>query len=336
MNNASLRPHSNLLHFGQYLASDRDIVEMFRRKARFMSAAREYLDNLGAIELQMPNLQKYREGAPVHQFVTSHPLTNEQLYLRHCMEDHLRRASNAFGLVYELGKAFRVEKEDQYRAIEFLVLEFVGKALTYRQGIEIICGLIRHAVAVAFGSLSVNGVDFTALTERPFDRVMRECLGFDSREADFRERAAAALERKSVVIPAEDWEVYEELLKHYIEPSVDAPTVITDFPECLQHVCAVDEITRAAKRFSLVVKGVEVCDGGEKFISSGGYRKVYAENAEYRQHQLGILDNEEPAEFYSDIDSSPGPVFTFGLGIDRCFALFTGKSIQEVMLFPHR
>lgn len=326
----------DLRHFGMYLARNRDIVEMFRKKASFMGAAREYLNRLGAIELPMPNLQKYREGAPVHQFVTTHPFTKERFYLRHCMEDHLRRASGVFGKVYELGKAFRVENEDRQRAIEFLVLEFVGPDIPYREGVRTVRGLIQHGVQSAFGELQVNGIDFGALADRPFDSVMKGCLGFDSSDLDFRGKAAAALARKGVPAPPEDWEVYEELLKHYIEPSIQEPTVITDFPACLKHVCAIDEATGTAKRFSLIVNGVEICDGGEKFGCSDGYRKVYEANADYRRRQLGITDNDEPVEFYDDIDALAGPVFTFGLGIDRCLAVFTGKSIQEVILFPHR
>jgi len=328
-----------LRKFGIYLANNPHVAELFRKKARFIDSIRSFLNDVGAIELHMPCLQKYREGAPVHQFVTMHPLTNERFYLRHCMEDHLRRVCNAFDRVYELGKAFRVEKEDHSRAIEFLVLEFVGRNITYTDGVDLVCDLIRSSIKEAFGRLDLSSIDFNSLKIQSFNEVMQLCLKFNLKDINCREKSLRALQEKGITTVSEtsqDWEIFEELMKHFIEPYIRRPTVLTDFPMCLQHVCDVDETKGHAMRFSVIINGIEICDGGVKFSSSKGYKDVYKENAEYRECNLGITDNEEPQEFYEDIDAAEGPVFTFGFGIDRLFALCAGKCIQEVILFPYR
>lgn len=332
--------HRDLAHleqFGSYLSRHPEAVDLFRRRARFIRAFREHLDAAGAVELEMPCLQRYREGAPVHQFVTRHPLTGERFYLRHCMEDHLKRIANSFGMVYELGKAFRAEIEHKYKANEFTVMEFVGMQMSLQRGVELMCNVMQAAIRDAFGTCQLPTVDFSEFRVIAFEAWMTEVLGFGFRDASWREKSIHALAERGVSLNSQlaDWEVYEELLKWILEPSVAAPTVVVDYPPALQHVADVDAGRDVALRMSFIANGIEIGDGGVKFAGASGYRAVYAENAEYRQNMMDIPDNDEPEEYYKDIDDYNEQVFSAGIGIDRLFALCAGKGLHEVILFPH-
>jgi len=290
----------------------------------------------GAIELEMPNLQVYREGAPVHQFVTQHPISGEKYYLRHCMEDHLKRICPSFGRVYEIGKAYRVETEDEFRAIEFTVMEFVGMDIDYGNGIDIVRHLIEDVVAASFNTTDFATIDLSSIQTTTFDELMVRQLGYGMNDPQFREKSCERLVRLgiNVGIDVPEWEVFEHLLKHFLEPSIHNPTMIIDFPLALQHVAEIDHDRQIAQRFSVIINGIEICDGGKKFCGSKKYKEVYDRNAEYRLKVLGITDNEEPFEYFQDIDNYSDSIFTFGLGIDRLFALCTNKTIHEVILFP--
>ena len=307
----------HLYQFGLYLQKHPEVVDIFRKKAKFIRNVRNSLDDIGATELEMPCLQTYREGAPVHQFVTTHPLTKDRFYLRHCMEDHLRRVCDSFGKVYELGKAFRVEIEDEYRANEFTVMEFVGENINYEQGLDIVKNLILNCVTKTFDKLMLDNADFSKIYAISFDDLMQKVLGYGIFDAYFREKSLQKLAEVGVQLSANvlDWEIYEELLKHYLEPSIRLPTIIMNFPLALQHVAEIDPVKKFAQRFSLIVKGIEICDGGVKFNNSEQYKTIYQRNANYRESQLGIDDNALPKEFFDDIDRHGTRVFTFGLGI---------------------
>ena len=86
----------------------------------------------------MPFLQRTREGAPVDQWSTINPVTGELWFLRHCMEDHLRRLTPTFPRVFEIGKAVRAEKRSAFHATEFLVLELVFRHVSYADGLDLI------------------------------------------------------------------------------------------------------------------------------------------------------------------------------------------------------
>lgn len=327
---------SHLSQYGIYLSNNQELVSLFKKRSQFIHNIRSYMNEISAIELEMPCLHKYREGAPVHQFTTIHPLTGERFYLRHCMEDHLKRICNSFNQVYELGKAFRVEKESEFKSNEFTVLEYVGLEVSYEKGIELVINLIQKSITNTFGDIQVANLDFSLMSLIPFDDLMHHVLGFGINDLGFKAKSINRLNEKGVLMSkdADDWEIYEELLKYYLEPGIIAPSIIIDYPIALQHVAEIDASKNVAKRFSVVVNGIEVCDGGVKFSNSSKYRQVYDENAEYRLRVLGISDNDSSEEYYRDIDFYSKNVFTFGFGVDRLFALCNNKSIQEVVMFP--
>ena len=328
---------AHLKQFGRFLSRNSEYIDLFRKRAHFIHAIRDRLNEIGAVELEMPCLQAYRDGTPFHQFVTEHPLTGERFYLRHCMEDHLKRICNSFGMVYELGKAFRVEIEHGYKANEFTVMQFCGLEMSLRSGIDLICDVIRTSVEDTFNTCSLPTVDFSKFRVISFDEWMREKLGFGINDESWREKSALALAEYNVSVGGQlaEWEIYEVLLTRILEPSTREPTVVFNYPPVLQHVADLDSDRKFALRFSIIVSGIEVGDGGVKFAGSAGYQSVYAENAEYRKHVLGITDNEAPTEFYDDIEDYGKRVFTCGLGVDRVFALCIGKSVHEVIPFPY-
>ena len=145
--------------YGHYIYSNIEEQNIFLKKSLFIKNIRIELEQLGAIELHMPIFQKYREGAPVHQFKTIHPLTKETFYLRHCMEDHLRRLSYTYSQVFEIGKAFRVEIEDEKRLNEFMVLEYVASDLEYKKGIDVFISFVKSILFNTYQSLIIGKSD---------------------------------------------------------------------------------------------------------------------------------------------------------------------------------
>lgn len=323
---------------GKQLLQKNDMLELFKKKYEMLHAIREYLYACGAIEVEVAYLNKYREGAPLSQYETRDPITGERFFLRHSPENFLRRIVQPFRHVYEIGKNFRVEIEDDFRANEYIVLEHKSVDHTYMEGINMMVNMVKYAVEKTFGSLNTGIVDFNKLTIVTFDEMMRKYMGFGMLDSNFKELALNALEPYELPVSEEkyEWEIYELILKYFIEANIEYPTVVIDYPKALQHISVVNEQRGIAERFTMVINGVEVCDGGVKFDNAAEYREVFDENKDYAKRYMNIEDFEMSPEFYEDIEFGHMKMFGYGMGIDRLFAVCVGKNIHDVILFPFR
>ena len=323
---------------GTQLLTDESVLNMFKTKFDMIHHLREYLYSVGSIEVEVPYMNKYREGAPVVQYETIDPITKERFFLRHSPENFLRRIGQPFRNIYEIGKNFRVEYEDDFHANEYIVLEHKSVEHSYQQGIDLVVELLKYTMRNTFGSLDTGIVNFENLSIVTFDELMKKNLGFSMHAPNASKLALKALEGIEEPLSKEkyDWEIYELVMKYFIEKKIEEPTIVTDFPVALQHTAVIDREKQISKRFSLIIKGIEVCDGGIKFDNSDEYRAVFEENEDFARRYMGFEHFEVSPEFYTDVDNGHMEMFSFGLGIDRLFALCVGKNIHDVILFPFR
>jgi lysyl-tRNA synthetase class 2 len=99
--------------------------EIFLKRSRMIKTMRNYLDELGLLEVETPILQPIHGGAAARPFKTHHNTLDMELYLRIANELYLKRLIVAgFDGVYEFGKMFRNEGMDRTHNPEFTALEF--------------------------------------------------------------------------------------------------------------------------------------------------------------------------------------------------------------------
>ncbi|MGH7506727.1 MAG: amino acid--tRNA ligase-related protein, partial [Longimicrobiales bacterium] len=107
------------------LAVNPGVREVFRTRARLVSALRRFLDARGFLEVETPVLQPLYGGASARPFVTHHNTLDMPLYLRIADELYLKRLIvGGLERVYEIGKDFRNEGIDRTHNPEFTMLEF--------------------------------------------------------------------------------------------------------------------------------------------------------------------------------------------------------------------
>lgn len=314
-----------------------DLAKIVRFKADLIWGIRKFLHEKDAIEVPMPVLQRTREGAPVDQWSSVNPNDGRRWFLRHCMEDHLRRTAAAHQRVFEIGKAIRAERGDASHAHEFVVLELVFLELAYADGVALIRDMFAGPVADAVDEHYGNAGRFRQIQVRTWHDILVEQTGLAVSDTDLIARCSEVLAARGVVAERPytvDWEVLEDIMKHIVEPACVEPTIITYFPKELQHVCQVGGDAGRALRLSTVIEGVEVSDGGVKFHRSAEYRRIYEANARYRQDVLNLDGNDLPDEFFADLDALSTAAFTSGVGIDRIVSLVHGCPINRALIFP--
>jgi lysyl-tRNA synthetase class 2 len=253
------------------------------------------------------------------------------------MEDHLRRTAAAHPRVFEIGKAIRAEQGDASHAHEFVVLELVFLELAYSDGIALIKDMFSGPIADAIAEHYDAATRFRGINVKAWHEILQEKTNLVVDDPEFIVDCKKILARRGIVSERPyylDWEVLEDIMKHIIEPACIEPTIITQFPKALQHVCQVSNETGRALRLSTVINGIETSDGGVKFHQSDEYRRIYAANACYRSDVLGLEGNDLPDEFFADLDALSTTAFTSGVGIDRIVSIVHGCPINDVLIFP--
>lgn len=121
-----------------------EVKDTFVMRSKIISGLREYLDNLGFIEVETPTLHNIAGGASARPFITHHNTLDMELYMRIALELHLKRLIvGGMEKVYEIGRVFRNEGISTKHNPEFTMLELYEAYGDY----ESIMELTEQAVA---------------------------------------------------------------------------------------------------------------------------------------------------------------------------------------------
>jgi len=322
---------------GVFLSKRPAIIELLKKRSKVISSIRNYLEHKGLVEVETPILCSHREGGPFVQFETVHPVTQKRYFLSMCPEDRLKRICSFFeDGVFELSRCFRPETDSELHLSEFTMLEIKQPNKLIRDQIELAFGLIQSVVLELFGTLKTCNHDFRDLKVVSCCEAISEAVGLNILDRDVSKQALCLLDKEGIIIKNRnsEWEIMDNLIKHFVEPQMQRLSFLTEFPLALSTVSRIDHKKGIANRFQIMLNGIEVGDGGEKISDPEKYRSLYKANSDYRREFLGITeDNEVCEEFFADIKIAD-PVAGFGIGVDRLVSLLLGASLNEVVLFP--
>ncbi len=131
-----------------------DVKETFIKRSKIITSIRNYLDNLGFIEVETPILNTIPGGAAARPFITHHNTLDMDMYLRIATELYLKRLIvGGMERVYEIGRNFRNEGMDVRHNPEFTCIELYQAFTDYHGMMDIAEALIRNAANEVCDSL---------------------------------------------------------------------------------------------------------------------------------------------------------------------------------------
>jgi len=322
------------------LIANAETRELFEKRARIVSAVREWLDGEGFVEAETPVLQPLYGGALARPFVTHHNALDADLYLRIATELYLKRLIvGGIERVYELGKDFRNEGISFKHNPEFTMLEWYEAYADYAAAAERLEGLVAFVAERVNGTTKVERGGVEVDLAPPWRRItirdaIGERTGIDIAEHPTREALAEAMD--SEADPKEGWgKLVDGLLSKAVEPELVEPTFVLDYPVELSPFAKTHRSEDGlVERWEAFAGGFEIANAFTELNDPDEQRRRF--EAQAAEIERGDEEAHPFDESYVEaLEQGMPPTAGVGLGIDRLVMLLTGAaSLREVVLFP--
>jgi lysyl-tRNA synthetase class 2 len=319
------------------------VHEIFSTRSRIITGIRTFLLERGFLEVETPMMHPIPGGATAKPFVTHHNALGVDLYLRIAPELYLKRLIvGGFPRVFEINRNFRNEGISTIHNPEFTMLEFYVSYADYQDLITLTEELISTLARQILGKIVIpyqgNEIDLTPPWRRwSYRQAVLEVNNLDPSVFHDREKALAAAQQLNVPVDpkASLFTIVNEIFEETVEPSLQQPTFITDYPiEISPLARRKDTDPSLTDRFELYIAGREIANAFSELNDPLDQRERFEGQAAQREagdEEAHLVDE----DFLRALEFGMPPTAGEGIGIDRLIMLFTDQaSIRDVVLFP--
>ena len=322
-----------------------EVKRNFVIRSKFIKHMRNYLDNLGYIEVETPVLNTIAGGAAARPFVTHHNTLDIDMYMRIATELPLKRLIvGGMDRVYEIGRIFRNEGMDPKHNPEFTTVELYQAYADFHDMMDIAEGIISGAAKEILGTYQVEWLGETIDLTPGWRRLtmvdaVREYVGIDFGAITDDAEAVAAAKAKGVELADAAEKTWGNALYACFDQKVEEhliqPTFITMYPVEVSPLTKRSPVDpRLTERFELFICHSELANAYSELNDPIDQRQRFQKQAEQRERgddETEMLDE----DFLTALEYGMPPTGGMGMGIDRCVMLLTGAdTIREVILFP--
>ena len=322
-----------------------EVKRNFIIRSQFIKHLRDYLDNMGYIEVETPVLNTIAGGAAARPFITHHNTLDIDMYMRIATELPLKRLIvGGMDRVYEVGRIFRNEGMDPKHNPEFTTVELYQAYADFHDMMDIAEGVYTTFAQKYLGSYELEwmgekidlapgwprltmveavkqfvGVDFGAITDDAEAVAAAKAVGVEL--ADAAEKTWG-----NALYACFDQKVEEHLVQ---------PTFITMYPVEVSPLTKRSTVDpRLTERFEFFICRSEMGNAYSELNDPIDQRERFMKQVEQRERgddETEMLDE----DFLTALEYGMPPTGGMGMGIDRAVMLFTGAdSIRDVILFP--
>ncbi|MGD2046404.1 MAG: lysine--tRNA ligase [Gemmatimonadota bacterium] len=324
------------------LAVHPEVREVFRTRARVISALRSFLDGEGFLEVETPVLQPLYGGAAAKPFVTKHNALDQTMYLRIADELYLKRLIvGGLDRVYEISKDFRNEGLSRYHNPEFTMLEWYQAFTDYEGQMDLVERMVLHVLDEVLGTRTLSVGDHEIAFEPPFRRIGLVASLSEALETDVHAMSDEDLYAKAEELGAPDLKgagrgkLIDKLFGELVEPMLVQPTFVIDHPKELSPLAKEHrEDARLTERFELYIAGAEIFNGFSELNDPLDQRARFESQAVLRA--AGDEEAQPVDEDYiRALEYGMPPTGGVGMGVDRFLMVLANQpSIRDVILFP--
>lgn len=316
-----------------------DVRDRFVRRSRFWQATRDFLNERGFYEINVPVLEHTTGGADANPFVTHMDALDNDFYLRISHELPLKRLLGAgFEKVYDIGPRFRNENYSDEHLPEHVAMEWYWAYADWRDGMKFMTDMYRYVLEKTFGSLQFTLGEFEVdlageWEEWDYGTVIKDRYGIDPFNTTIDEVKKALKDNKLEVEKTENLARGIDKLWKNIRKDVAGPIWLVNTPLFISPLSKANpDRPETVQRFQPVIAGSELGNG---FSELNDPIEQYGRFVE--QQQMRDAGDEEAMmldiDFVEMLEYGMPPACGWGFS-ERVFWVFEGVTAREGVPFP--
>lgn len=317
-----------------------EVRQRFERRAKFWQATREFLDQAGFMEINIPVLEHTTGGADANPFITHmDALDDQQFYLRISHELPLKRLLGAgFEKVYDLGPRFRNENYSDEHLPEHIAMEWYAAYWNWQDGMKFMEAMYKYVLEKTFGTLQFKlgefDVDMSGEWEVwDYRDVIEKHYGIDVYSTTIEEVAAKLKEEGLEVEKTDSIPRGIDKLWKKIRAGVTGPVWLVNTPKFVSPLSKTNpDDPRATERFQPVIAGSELGNGFSELNDPIDQLDRFVEQQNMRDSgddEAMMLD----IDYVEMLEYGMPPACGWGYS-ERVFWIFEGVTAREGVPFP--
>ncbi len=317
-----------------------EVRERFVRRSRFWQATREFLDQHGFTEVNIPVLEHTTGGADANPFVTTmDALDDQQFYLRISHELPLKRLLGAgFEKVYDIGPRFRNENYSDEHLPEHVAMEWYAAYWDWQEGMAFQEEMFKYILKETFGTLQFKVGEFDVNLEGEWPQwdyaeTIEKRYGINPFDCTLEQVKNALRENNLEVEQTENKARGIDKLWKNIRKDVAGPVWLINTPTFISPLSkAHPDRPEITQRAQVVIAGSELCNLFSELNDPIDQLNRFVEQQNMRDagdDEAMMLD----IDFVEMLEYGMPPAC--GLGIsERVFWIFEGVTAREGVPFP--
>jgi lysyl-tRNA synthetase, class II len=318
---------------------NQDVRERFIRRSKFWQATRDFLNEHGFTEVNVPVLEHTTGGADANPFVTHMDALGQDFYLRISHELPLKRLLGAgFEKVYDVGPRFRNENYSDEHLPEHVAMEWYWAYADWKAGMAFQEEMFKYVLQQTFGTLQFKLGQFEVDLNKPWEQwdyadTIKNRYGFDPFNCSLEDVKKALTDNGLEVEQADNKARGIDKLWKHIRKDVVGPVWLINTPTFISPLAKTNpDRPETTQRAQVVIAGSELCNLFSELNDPIDQLGRFVE----QQHMRDAGDAEAmmlDIDFVEMLEYGMPPACGLGYS-ERVFWTFEGVSAREGVPFP--
>ena len=316
------------------------VRQRFYRRSTFWQATRDYLNQHGFTEVNVPVLEHTTGGADANPFVTHMvALDGQQFYLRLSHELPLKRLLGAgFEKVYDIGPRFRNENYSDEHLPEHIAMEWYAAYWDWQRGMRFMEDMYKYVLERTFGTLQFTLGEFEVDMSGQWQvwdyaEVIHKHYHIDVYNTTIEEVAAKLKEHGLEVEKTDSIPRGIDKLWKNIRKGVAGPVWLVNTPKFISPLSKTNpDNPQTVERFQPVIAGSELGNGFSELNDPIDQLNRFVEQQQMRDagdEEAMMLD----IDYVEMLEYGMPPACGWGFS-ERVFWIFEGVTAREGVPFP--
>jgi len=318
------------------LITNPEAQDLFVKKAKFWTAARNFLIDNNFLEVETPALEAIPGGADATPFTTHHNALDVDYYLRISLELYQKRLLvGGFEKTFEIGKIFRNEGIDAEHLQDYLQMEFYWAYASFEDLID-----YRFIIKQTLGEETSKNGDTQINWKNDWPKIdyfdsFKDATGTDLAK-DPKINDLFKLAEKVGAKPNKKLgagRLIDMIYKKTIRPKIIQPSLLINHPVLVSPLAKrKEDDPQKVERVQVLAAGTEIGNGWSELNNPIDQQERFEEQQKLRKEgdtEAQMYDR----DFVEALEYGMPPAAGFGMS-QRFFSVLVDKPIRETVFFP--